>query len=71
MDVRNYLLHFGVIVSIAGCATASKRCCEHEDDTVNLAPVVGLIGMAVDGDDKDDYEDMVHGNSCKCRKCKH
>jgi hypothetical protein len=72
MDVRHYLVFFGVIVSIAGCATSSsKRCCEHENDSVDIGPLIGLIGMAVDGDDKDDYEDLVHGNSCKCRKCKH
>ena len=73
MDVRHHLMYFGLIVSLAGCSSSrNSRCCEHEDDdSLDITPVIGLLGMAIDGDDKDDYEHMVHGRSCKCRKCKH
>lgn len=37
--------------------------------TTGCAAVVGLIGMAVDGDDKDDYEHLLHGDDCHCHKC--
>ena len=39
--------------------------------TTGCAAAIGLFGMAVDGDDKDDYEHLLHGDDCHCHKCHH
>jgi hypothetical protein len=70
MDVRQIAVCIAVALSLAGCTvTSGSRQCEHDDDSVSIGPLIGLIGMAVDGDDKDDYEHFFD-NSCKCRRCK-
>jgi hypothetical protein len=37
--------------------------------TTGCAAAVGLVGMAVDGDDKDDYKHPMHSDNCHCSKC--
>ena len=75
MDVRR-LFFSGLAASLlCGCTvsgSSKKTACE-KDDSVNIGPLIGLIGMAVDGDDKDDYEHFFddHKHSCKCKKCRH
>ena len=57
-----YILMCIAIVS-PGCQTTDSG-----ETTVDLNPVVGLIGMAVDGDDKDDYEHFFENDDdCECR----
>lgn len=57
--------------SLVGCRITPKDSSESESSSVlNLNPLIGLIGMAVDGDDKDDYEHFFHGDDCCCRKCR-
>jgi hypothetical protein len=58
-----------IVVSLTGCSVTSghKHECE-ENKSINLNPIIGLFGMAVDGDDKDDYEHFFE-NDDKC--CKH
>ena len=71
MDVRRIAVCIAIALSLTGCTvTSGSRQCEHEDDSVSIGPLIGLIGMAVDGDDKDDYEHFFH-DDCKCRKCRH
>ena len=50
----------------AGCSTSP----DGKSTTLNIGPIIGLIGMAVDGDDKDDYEKFFHDDDCCCRCCK-
>lgn len=66
MDIRQVTGLFVVTVCLSGCATSScsKKC--EKDDSINIGPLIGLIGMAVDGDDKDDYEHFFHDDKCKC-----
>lgn len=72
MDVRRFWFPVLLAASLAGCvSSSSSHRCEQDDNSVDLGPLIGLFGMAVDGDDKDDYEDLVHGKSCRCRKCCH
>lgn len=58
-------------VSLAGCTASSgcrKETCKDDDKSVSLNPIIGLFGMAVDGDDKDDYEHLVNDDeNCKCK----
>ncbi|MHC4876434.1 MAG: hypothetical protein ACYTGL_08035 [Planctomycetota bacterium] len=71
MDVRRITTCIAIAISLTGCTvTSGSKQCETEDDSVNIGPLIGLIGMAVDGDDKDDYEHFFD-DGCKCRKCRH
>lgn len=51
------------ILCISGCQTTDDG-----KTTLNLNPVIGLAGMAVDGDDRDDYEKFFKDDDCRCRK---
>lgn len=52
-----------ICLTFSSCQTTDSG-----DTTVDLNPVVGLIGMAVDGDDKDDYEHFFENDDdCECR----
>ena len=66
MGIRNGIGAVVLSLCLSGCATSSssKRC---EDDSVNIGPLIGLFGMAVDADDKDDYEHFFDDDKCKCR----
>tara|TARA_R110002072_G_scaffold155657_2_gene306063 strand:+ start:112952 stop:113176 length:225 start_codon:yes stop_codon:yes gene_type:complete len=74
MDVRHLLLSCLATVFLCGCTVSGSKDanCEKKS-TLNIGPLVGLVGMAVDGDDKDDYEHFFddHNHRCKCKKCKH
>lgn len=74
MDVRHLLLSCLAASFFCGCTVSGSKgaTCE-KDKSVNIGPLIGLVGMAVDGDDKDDYEHFFddHSHSCKCKKCKH
>jgi hypothetical protein len=74
MDVRHLLLSCLAASLLCGCTVSGSKDSTCEKDTsVNIGPLIGLVGMAVDGDDKDDYEHFFddHKHSCKCKKCKH
>lgn len=47
-------------LGLAGCKTNAAG-----DQSISLDPIIGLIGMAVDGDDKDDYEHFL-SDKCDC-----
>ena len=68
MEVRRLLTLAVLTAMLSGCATTSSSC---ENDSVNIGPLIGLLGMAVDGDDKDDYEYFFEDDCCKCSKCRH
>lgn len=74
MDVRRLLLSCLVASLLCGCTVSGSKdaTCE-KDKSVNIGPLIGLVGMAVDGDDKDDYEHFFddHKCNCKCKKCRH
>lgn len=68
MDVRAvYLAAVVLAVSLSGCATTGSSSHRH-DNSVSISPLIGLFGMAVDGDDKDDYEKFFDDDGCKCHK---
>jgi len=74
MDVRRLLLSCLAASILCGCTVSSSSkdtTCEKET-SLNIGPLIGLVGMAVDGDDKDDYEHFFHDHkhSCKCKKCR-
>lgn len=70
MDVRRCLTAvFGVLI-LTGCTVSGSKESTETSTTLDIGPIIGLIGMAVDGDDKDDYEHFFD-NDCKCRKCRH
>lgn len=54
-----------------GCTVSSSSHRDDETTTLNLGPIIGLIGWAVDGDDKDDYEHFFHDDHCHCHACRH
>ena len=54
----------------SGCTISRCKSKESESTSLNLGPLIGLIGMAVDGDDKDDYEHFFHSDDCCCCECK-
>ena len=64
------LLVVALLVMSLGCTVSRSSTREEESTRLNLGPLIGLIGMAVDGDDKDDYEHFFHGEDCCCRKCR-
>lgn len=74
MDVHRLLLSCLSVLLACGCTVSGPKdsTCE-KSTTVNLGPLIGLIGMAVDGDDKDDYEHFFEDDQqcCNCRKCRH
>ena len=71
MDVRCLLLATLLAAFTSGCTVSSgSKDSSTKSTTLDLGPMIGLIGMAVDGDDKDDYEHFFH-DGCKCRKCRH
>ncbi len=71
MDVRQIVVRIFVALSLTGCTvTSGSKQCDTEDDSLNIGPLIGLFGMAVDGDDKDDYEHFFD-DGCSCRKCRH
>ncbi|MFT4560162.1 MAG: hypothetical protein ACKVHE_35220 [Planctomycetales bacterium] len=75
MDVRRLLLSCLAASILCGCTVSSSSkdtTCEKKT-SFNISPLIGLVGMAVDGDDKDDYEHFFddHKCNCKCKKCKH
>lgn len=51
------------------CARADEE--DADDGSFNITPLIGLFGMAVDGDDRDDYADMVNGDDHDCRDSSH
>lgn len=55
---------------LSGCTVSRSSQRDDESYSLNLGPIIGLIGMAVDGDDKDDYEHFFHDDCCKCRHCR-
>lgn len=65
MDVRRLLPVALLAASLSGCATTSSC----DNDSVSIGPLIGLIGIAVDGDDKDDYEHFFEDDCCS--KCRH
>lgn len=72
MDVRRVLLSCLSASILSGCTVSGSKDATCEGDTtINLNPLIGLIGMAVDGDDKDDYEHFFDDRHCKCRQCCH
>lgn len=50
-----------ILLSLVGCRVNSDG--NHE---IMLNPLIGLIGMAVDGDDKDDYASYMEADCCEC-----
>ncbi len=73
MDVRHLLLScLAASVFCGFTASGSKDATCEKDNSINIGPLIGLVGMAVDGDDKDDYEHFFddHSHTCKCKKCK-
>ena len=66
MDVRRLLLPALLVAILSGCTTTSSC----DNDSVSIGPLIGLLGMAVDGDDKDDYEHFFEDDCCKCSKCR-
>ena len=58
-------------VSLAGCMSSSgcrEETCKDNHKSISLNPFIGLIGIAADGDDKDDYEHLVNDDkNCKCK----
>jgi hypothetical protein len=74
MDVRRLLMSCLAASILCGCTVSGSKDATCEKDTsFNIGPLIGLVGMAVDGDDKDDYEHFFddHKHCCKCKKCKH
>ena len=74
MYVRHLLLSCLAASVFCGCTVSwSKDATCEKDKSVNIGPLIGLVGMAVDGDDKDYYEHFFddHNHRCKCKKCKH
>lgn len=68
MDVRRFIAMMALIGCLSGCAvSSSSKNCETESTTLDIGPMIGLFGMAVDGDDKDDYEHFFDNDDCKCR----
>ncbi len=49
------------MLSITGCTTT-----ESGNTSISLGPIIGLFGMAVDGDDKDDYQKWLDDDDCDC-----
>ncbi len=50
MRLAQAALVVGLCFLFTGCKTTNG------EKTLPLAPIIGLFGMAVDGDDKDDYQ---------------
>ena len=73
MDVRQLLLSCLAALLSCGCTVSGSKDTSCKDkNSVNIGPLIGLIGMAVDGDDKDDYEHFFDDHDqCKCKKCRH
>jgi len=55
----------------SGCVVSGSKSSSNDDSessSVNIGPLIGLLGMAVDGDDKDDHEHFFDDNDdCRCR----
>ena len=66
------LLIFGVLPGCIVSRSASSGKSSASDDSsasysVDLGAIYGLVGMAVDGDDKDDYEKFLNDDD-DCRR---
>ncbi len=55
-----------VVVLAALSALAGCRVNANGDRGLLFNPLIGLIGMAVDGDDKDDYASYLKDDCCDC-----
>ena len=60
MRIRLALIAAAVLAS-TGCATTDSG-----ETSISLGPIIGLFGMAVDGDDKDDYQHWLDDDDCDC-----
>ena len=57
---------------ISGSKSSTATAVDDDDDckssSVDLGTVIGLVGLAVDGDDKDDYDKFFDDDDdCRCR----
>lgn len=56
--IATYLV-ISMALAVTGCKTNAAG-----EQSISLGPLIGLFGMAVDGDDKVDYEHLL--NDCDC-----
>lgn len=64
MDAARLSAALLLVALTSGCATS--RHSHHDDDSADFSPLIGLIGLAVDGDDKDDYDHFFDDDDCRC-----